>query len=306
MSIFVSYSHKQSEWIQSRLIPVLRAAGGKVLVDIDHFLAGQTVIGQMDSLQSTASRHLLLITSDYVASDYCRHEMDQAIKSDPSFAASKVLPVRLDSTPLPLALAGTSGLGSAPVYADLRDGKNAAAWDLLLNSCFLSLPGTDAPTWLRALDQTKTYLERGESVNLVVRNRNVDWRAWIEQFAATRFKEIAVVDLGHPRAVPRNGLISEILKATGRSNTAVPPPPNDLPFLADAFETGSRSHLALKHFDYVKDRIHYGNDLFSSLRWLVMEARQLVLLAQTSVPIANLLPPKHELSVIDFKTVELG
>jgi hypothetical protein len=46
--------------------------------------------------------------------------------------------------------------------------------------------------------------------------------------------------------------------------------------------------------------------LFSSLRWLVMEARQLVLLAQTSVPIANLLPPKHELSVIDFKTVELG
>jgi hypothetical protein len=41
--------------------------------------------------------------------------------------------------------------------------------------------------------------------------------------------------------------------------------------------------------------VHYGNDLFSSLRWLVMDARQLVLLAQTNVPIANLLPPKHEL-----------
>ena len=65
MSIFVSYSHKQSEWVHSCLIPVLRAAGGEVLVDIEHFKAGQTVIGQMDALQSGANRHLLVITSDY-------------------------------------------------------------------------------------------------------------------------------------------------------------------------------------------------------------------------------------------------
>ncbi len=36
MSLFVSYSHKQSEWVHSRLIPVLRAAGAEVIVDIDH------------------------------------------------------------------------------------------------------------------------------------------------------------------------------------------------------------------------------------------------------------------------------
>jgi TIR domain-containing protein len=75
MSLFVSYSHKQSEWVHSRLIPVLSAAGGKVLVDIDHFKAGQTVIGQMDALQSSASCHVLVIIADYVASPYCRHEM---------------------------------------------------------------------------------------------------------------------------------------------------------------------------------------------------------------------------------------
>jgi hypothetical protein len=306
MRIFVSYSHKQFDWVHSRLIPVLSAAGGTVLVDKDRFKAGKTVIGQMDALQSTAEHHVLVITADYVASAYCRHEMEQAIKSDPHFADGEVLPVLLDATPLPPELGGAGGLGSVPLYVDLHDDKSADAWALLLKSCSLTLPGIDAPTWLRTLDQTRTHLERGESVNLVIRNRNVDWRVWIDQFTATRFKDIAVVDLGHPRAVPRNGLISEILKATGRSNVTVPQPPNDLPFLADAFENGSRSHLAVKHFDYVKDRIHYGNDLFSSLRWLVMDARQLVLLAQTNVPIANLLPPKHELSVIDFKTVELG
>jgi hypothetical protein len=306
MRIFVSYSHKQSEWVHQRLIPVLRGAGGEVLVDIDHFLAGRRVKGQMDALQSSASRHVLVITADYVASDYCRHEMEQAIKCDPSFADGKVLPILQDGTPLPPELKGASGLGSEPIYVDLHDDKSADAWELLLKSCSITLPGVDAPSWLRTLDQTRTHLERGESVNLVVKNRNVDWRAWIDALAATRFKDIAVVDLGHPRAVPRNGLIGEILKATGRSNAAVPPPPNDLPFLADAFENGSRSHLAFKHFDYVKDRVHYGADLFSSLRWLVMDARQLVLLAQTNVPIATLLPSKHELSVIDFKTVELG
>ena len=34
----------------------------------------------MDKLQRTARRHLLVITADYVASPYCRHEMEQAIK----------------------------------------------------------------------------------------------------------------------------------------------------------------------------------------------------------------------------------
>ena len=38
----------------------------------------------------------------------------------------------------------------------------------------------------------------------------------------------------------------------------------------------------------------------------MMDARQLVLLAQTRQPIATLLPSGHELSKIDFKTVELG
>ncbi len=305
MRIFVIYTHKQSDWVHSRLIPVLRTAGGRVLVDIDHFKGGRTVIGQMDGLQSRADLHVLVITANYVTSPYCRHEMEEAIKSDPGFTHGKVLPILQDGTPPPHELAGVGGLGSSPLYVDYFKDKDAA-WALLLKSCASRLSGVDAPTWLRALDQTRTHLERGESVNLVVKNGNVDWRAWFDQLAATRFKEIAVVDLGHPRAVPRNGLISEILKATRRSNAAVPQPPNDLPFLADAFENGSRTHLALRHFDYVKDRAHYGPDLLHSLRWLVMDARKLVLLAQTKVPIANLLPPENEVSKIDFKTVELG
>ena len=76
--------------------------------------------------------------------------------------------------------------------------------------------------------------------------------------------------------------------------------------LAEAFDHGGRSLLALQHFDFVSEREHYGFHLFSSLRWLAMNKRQLVLLARTAVPISTLLPPRHKLFEIDFKTVEPG
>jgi hypothetical protein len=160
---------------------------------------------------------------------------------------------------------------------------------------------------LAALQRTAEHLGRNESVNVVVRG-DVDWRAWLEELRANRFSKLAVVDLDNPAAVPRDGLISEVLRTAGRSRK-VPPPPNDLPELARGLDSGARSYVALTHFDRVAERPQYGSDLFSSLLYLVMDARQLVLLVQTRQPVETLLPLGslgHQLSRIDFKTVELG
>ena len=132
MTNFISYAHKQPDWVHQSLIPVLRASGGKVLVDTDHFKAGQTVIGQMDELQGKANRHILVINEDYVASDYCCHEMKQAIKTDPDFSKSKVIVIRQDDTPIPNKLAPKRGLGSEPLYVDLREDDKPAFWKLLV------------------------------------------------------------------------------------------------------------------------------------------------------------------------------
>jgi hypothetical protein len=158
--------------------------------------------------------------------------------------------------------------------------------------------------WSVALEKAARHLERDESVNVVVQG-DVDWWAWLEELRATRFSKLSIVDLENPAAVSRNGLISEILRVTGRSR-AVPPPPDDLPELARAFADGRRSYVAFANFRRVAERKHYGMDLFSSLRFMVMHARQLILLVQTRQPVAALLPPEHEMSPIDFKTVELG
>ncbi len=298
MKVFVSYSHRQGEWVRDALVPVLRASGSDILIDWERFKAGFAVVGQMDGTQDNADRHVLLITGDYLASKYCVHEMDRAIRLDPGFTNGKVIPVRLDGATLPAKIAKPN-----PLYIDLRDHDAGAQWQLLIRQSGGDLR-MQAPSWLAALDKAKRHLERSECVNLQV-SGEVDWRAWLRELCETRFPKLAIVDLENPAAYSRNGLISEMLRVSGRSR-AVPPPPDDLPEMAKGFADHRRSFVALAHFHRVTERKHYGMDLFSSLRFMVMDARQLVLLAQTRQPVTTLLPQSHALSKIDFKTVELG
>ena len=79
-----SYSHRQGQWVWERLVPILRAAGcAEVLIDRERFRAGRGVKGQMDATQNQADVSLLVLTPDYLASDYCRHEMTRALATDP-------------------------------------------------------------------------------------------------------------------------------------------------------------------------------------------------------------------------------
>jgi hypothetical protein len=47
--IFVSYSHRQGEWVWDRLLPVLEAGGATVHIDRERFTAGKAVLPQMDA-----------------------------------------------------------------------------------------------------------------------------------------------------------------------------------------------------------------------------------------------------------------
>ena len=87
MRVFVSYSHKQGGWVCNRLVPVLKAGGVEVLIDKDRFQIGKAEVGQMDTLQAQAERHLLVFSTDYLTSTYCQHEMKKAVALDPSFNA---------------------------------------------------------------------------------------------------------------------------------------------------------------------------------------------------------------------------
>ena len=170
--IFVSYSHKQAEWVRDRLYPVLRAGGAEVLIDFDRFQAGIAVHRQMDSVQDQAEIHLLVLSPDYLASGPCVHEMERAIATDPTFSKGCVLPVVRIACGIPAAIGGTRPL----IYADLTDDLNGDQWDLVTARCGEDL-GVSAAEWLRVRGRIGDLVARGKSVNLLVGKGALDCRS---------------------------------------------------------------------------------------------------------------------------------
>jgi hypothetical protein len=300
---FVSYSHRQGDWVWDRLVPVLRAGGAEPLIDRERFDAGEGVVGQMDAIQDQADQHLLVLSEDYLRSDYCRHELERAVATDPDFTRGSVIPVkRLDCTRPPELHNPTPLAPPDPLYLDLRDDGQPEPWAMLLAACGADL-GCDAPHWLQVRDRVRDLLDAGHSVNLAVSGQP-SWRPLIDQLRSGPLPQLGLVNLERGATAPRRGLILEILTALGHRPT-LPGEPNDLAELERLLCAGPRATLALTHCDLVAHRPQYGVDLIACLRYLMMDARKLVLLAQSRSPFSTLLPRDHPLSEIDIQTVEL-
>ena len=295
---FVSYCHRQGDWVWGRLVPCLKAGGAEVLIDRERFELGRALVGQMDALQDQADKHLLVLSADYLSSPYCCHEMDRAIALDHAFASGIVVPVLREACTLPASITGPN-----PLYADLRDDRQPDPWTQMLQSCDAARLGTTAPAWLAARDDLARYLERNQSVNLVVED-GVNWRALLEHLANDYPLGLARVDLENHATTYRSGLLAEIAKALGE-RISLPGEPRDLADFGAMLEKRSNTRLTLTHFDLVLRRPYYDVDLFAALRFLMMERRKLTLLVQSHTPFAALLPRDHPLSDIDIKTVEL-
>lgn len=297
-SVFVSYSHSQADWVRDRLVPVLKAGGATVLLDHERFQAGKIVVGQMDAMQDAADVHVLVLSPEYLKSDFCVHEMERAIARDPTFENGVVVPIQRVAVELPGAIQESKSLWVNLV----RDGA-AEPWGLVLGACQADL-GASVPDWLAARDEVRGLLERGRSVNLVV-DGTPAWRALLADLARDELADLKIVDLEKPTTASRRGLVAEVLRAL-EMTSPVPPEPEDLGELDRVVSARPRSLLALVHFDLAAHReAAYGVDLFAALRYLVMESRKLVLLVQSRRPFAALLPAGHPLSEIDLQQVVL-
>lgn len=297
--IFLSYCHKQGEWVWERLVPCLKAGGAETLIDRERLEAGKAVIGQMDSTQDHAEMSILVLSPDYLASPYCLHEMKRAIAQDPQFQNGKTIPLIRTACKLPRALKK----GNQPLMVNLKNDRKSSEWDILLGACDANL-GVPAPKWLTARDAIVQHLSRNESVNLVVTGQP-KWRQLIQHFKQDCALDLCTVDLESGATNSRRGLVSELLKACG-CRTIVPPEPEDLVQLTRTLKSRPITRIAIEHFDLVAFRPYYEVNLFSALRNLIMDERRLVLLIQSRVHFSALLPQDHPLSPIDLKTVELG
>jgi hypothetical protein len=150
------------------------------------------------------------------------------------------------------------------------------------------------------------FLARGQSANLLVRGNGLQWRQLIRHLKDVHLPQLACIDLQHPATVPRDGLLNHMLLELG-AREQVRPPPYDLgDFGRIVSEMPAPVRVCLDHFDLAPHRETYDVNLYSTLRYMVSETRQLVLLIQSRTPFAAILPRNNPLSSIDIKQVTLG
>ncbi len=144
---------------------------------------------------------------------------------------------------LPKAFSGWNPL----LYADLRDDRQPDQWAKVLQPCNAEL-GTTAPAWLTARDDLVRYLQRNQSVNLVVQ-KDVKWRGLIDHITRDYLADLAVVNLEDPDTTSRRGLLATISTALG-ARVALPEEPRDLAaFKAFLSARSSVARVTLTHFD---------------------------------------------------------
>jgi len=110
--VFLSYSHKDREWVQEHLLKRLRAEGVNVLIDRDDFEIAQPSITAMAEAASRCRHTILVLTPAWVASPWANFEWTVAASSSP--LERRVIPLLLEDCEL---APGISQL----VYADFRE-----------------------------------------------------------------------------------------------------------------------------------------------------------------------------------------
>ena len=306
---FLSYSHAQADWVHESLAPVLRASGVSIAIDIDRFRAGELLPAQMRKEIAEASTVVLVLTEEYLQSTNCQFEMRGALNRRHEDSTLQVIGVLRGDCEIPPPFSGFE----SELYVDLRDDTDDSQWIRLIQGCKGSLKCSPS-NWLRAVHDTRRFLTRRESVNLIAAP-SVRSKPLVESIRSNLQPGIpfGVVDLESPEAATQQGLVRMMWRAAFGSELPLQRHRHDaLIALQRAVRQRDGTYIALTHFDRVQQRQkEYDPDLWSGLRFLVVEDQQhpLVLLVVSQVGFAQLLPQGSALLHFDslamFQTVRL-
>jgi hypothetical protein len=132
--VFISYSHRDGEWVRHTLLPRLEGAGLRVGIDYRDFRPGTSILIEMERAVLQSRQTLLVLTPDYLASEWVRFENILASTLDPAARQRRIIPLLLKPCELPMRI-------RALHYADFTHTDDRTQnWERLLNSLGARLP----------------------------------------------------------------------------------------------------------------------------------------------------------------------
>ncbi|RQV93386.1 toll/interleukin-1 receptor domain-containing protein, partial [bacterium] len=115
--VFVSYSHKDSEWVHNWLLPNLKAAGVELCIDRDDFDPGAPAIVNMEEAVKRSNKTLGVMTKDWIDSEWADYEALLTRSKDPAGRRRQFVPILLKDCELPDRI-------SMLTYLNFRDSGN--------------------------------------------------------------------------------------------------------------------------------------------------------------------------------------
>jgi tetratricopeptide (TPR) repeat protein len=137
--VFVSYSHKDEEWVVNSLLPSLEDAGLKVCIDFRDFVPGKPSRHNMRDACKESAYTVLVMTPAWVASEWTSFESLLTFLHDPAGKRQRTVPMMVEKCDIPEDI-------QIFTYVDfLREDRRDNAWKQLftaLGKPNAKIPGT--------------------------------------------------------------------------------------------------------------------------------------------------------------------
>ena len=104
-TVFISYSHKDADWVRGWLLPHLEDADLQVCIDFRDFEIGVPILINMERAVEHSQKTLLVLTPNWVESEWTNFEALMLQTQDPIGRARRMLPLMLEDCTLPSRLA---------------------------------------------------------------------------------------------------------------------------------------------------------------------------------------------------------
>jgi hypothetical protein len=124
-NIFISHSHKDIEWVNDFLLPMLESWQLHYASDSD-FLPGPPISPTILEFITTSKHVIFVCTKNFISSNWCNRELQQVIDNDPGNITPKAIAVVLDKKAVPPLLKHTRwcDLSGASNIDELKEWKN--------------------------------------------------------------------------------------------------------------------------------------------------------------------------------------